>query len=354
MRRTIVVVLIAVVVAAGGAVFLWATRDQTAAPAATRPLPTAPVTRGDLTTSVRQSGELGYAGSYQLVAQLSGTVTAVPAPGQVVDRGQRLLAVEARPVVLFFGDVPLYRPLSAGATGADVLLLEQNLAALGYGGFTVDSTFSSGTAAAVKRWQKALDLPETGVVNAGAAVVAPAAVRIESVAPVIGEVLSPGTVVATATGTGHGVRVELDRRYRALAVVGGAVRVSLFGGTAVDGQVTAVGTTATAASDTGQQQQPTATQQQTIGVDITVTSPESALGGVFEGPVTVEFPGEARHDVLSVPIEALTLDADGGYAVVVVVAGRRRTVPVTTGLITSNRVEVAGVAEGMRVEVPDL
>jgi len=351
-RRTIVVVLVAVVVAAGGAVVMWAGSDRPTAPAATRPLPTVPVTRGDLSTSVRQPGELGYAGSYQLVAQLSGTVTAVPVPGQVVDRGQRMLAVDQRPVVLFFGDVPLYRPLADGATGADVLLLEQNLSTLGYRGFTVDSSFTSGTAGAVKRWQKDLDLPETGVVDAGAAVVAPAAVRVEAVTPVIGEVLSPGSVVATATGTGHGVRVELDRRYRTLAVPGGAVRVSLFGGTAVDGQITAVGTTATASSDPGQQ--PTATQQQTIGVDVTVTSPESALGGVFEGPVTVEFPGETRQDVLSVPIEALTLAADGGYAVVVVAGARRRTVPVTTGLITSNRVEVTGVTEGMRVEVPDL
>jgi len=352
-RRTVVVVLVAVVVAAGGVVLVWTGLDRpTAAPAATRPLPTVPVTSGDLSTSVRQPGELGYAGSYQLIAQLSGTVTAVPAAGQVVDRGQRVLAVDQRSVVLFFGEVPLYRPLADGATGADVLLLEQNLSALGYGGFTVDSTFTAGTAAAVRRWQKSLDLPETGVVDAGAAVVAPAAVRIASVTPVPGEALAPGSVVATATGTGHGVRVELDRRYRALAVAGGAVRVSLFGGTAVDGQVTAIGTTATEAPDNGQQ--PTANQQQTLGVDITVTSPESALGGVFEGPVTVEFPGESRQDVLTVPIEALTLDAGGGYAVVVVVGGRRRTVPVTTGLVTSNRVEVTGVAEGMRVEVPDL
>lgn len=352
MRRTIVVVLVAVVVAAGGAVFVWAARDRPAAPAAARPLPTAPVTRGDLSTSVRQPGELGYAGSYELVAQLSGTVTSVPTPGQVVDRGQRVLAVDQRPVVLFFGDVPLYRPLSDGAAGADVGVVEQNLSALGFGGFTVDSTFTAGTAAAVRRWQHALGLEETGVVDAGAAVVAPGAVRIESVTPVTGEVLSPGTVVATATGTGHGVRVELDRRYRALAVVGGAVRVSLFGGTAVDGQVTAIGTTATADSQPGEQ--PIATQAQSIGVDIAVTSQEAALGGVFEGPVTVDFPGESRQDVLTVPIEALTLSADGGYAVVVVVGGRRRTVPVTTGLITSSRVEVTGVAEGMRVEVPEL
>lgn len=352
MRRTIVVALIAVVVAAGGAVFVWTGSARPAAPSATRPLPTVPVTRGDLSTSVRQPGELGYAGSYQLIAQLSGTVTAVPAAGQVIDRGQRVLAVDQRPVVLFFGDVPLYRALSDGATGADVAVLEQNLSALGFGGFTVDSTFTAATAAAVRRWQHALGVAETGVVDAGAAVVAPSAVRIESVTPVPGEVLDPGTVVATATGTGHGVRVELDRRYRALAVVGGAVRVSLFGGAAVDGQVTAVGTTATA--DTQPGEQPTAAQAQSIGVDIAVTSPESALGGVFEGPVTVEFPGESRENVLSVPLEALTLSGDGGYAVVVVAGGRRRTVPVTTGLITSSRVEVTGVAEGMRVEVPDL
>jgi hypothetical protein len=95
-------------------------------------------------------------------------------------------------------------------------------------------------------------------------------------------------------------------------------------------------------------------QQQTIGVDIGVTSPEAALGGVFEGPVTVEFPGETRQDVLSVPIEALTLAADGSYAVIAVSGSRRRTVAVTTGLITSSRVEITGISEGTRVEVPSL
>jgi peptidoglycan hydrolase-like protein with peptidoglycan-binding domain len=351
-RRTVIAAVLALAV--GGAVVVWTTRDRPVAPAAAHALPTVAVTRGDLSTSVRQPGELGYAGSYQLVAQLSGTVTAVPATGQVVDRGQQVMAVDQRPVVLFFGDVPLYRALSDGASGADVRLLEQNLSALGFGGFTVDDEFTAGTAAAVRRWQESLGFPATGTVDAGVAVVAPGAVRVESVTPVIGEVLSPGTVVATATGTGHGVRVELDLRYRPLAVVGGAVRVLLFGGTAVDGQVTAVGTAAAPADSGPPGQAAGNAQPQAIGVDIAVTSQESALGGVFEGPVTVEFPGEARRNVLSVPIEALTLASDGSYAVVVVANGRRRTVPVTTGLITSNRVEVTGVAEGMRVEVPDL
>lgn len=353
MRRTVVVVLAVVVVAGGGAA-VWAMRDRPAAPSATRPLPTVPVTRGDLVTSVRQPGELGYAGSYELVAQLAGTVTAVPVVGQVVDRGQQVLAVDQRPVPLLFGAVPLYRPLIDGATGADVRVVEENLAALGFRGFTVDDEYTAGTAAAVRRWQDTLGVTETGVVDAGAAVVAAGAVRIAAVTPVVGEVLAPGSVVATATGTGHGVRVELDRRYRSLVAAGTPVRIQLFGGVTVDGNVSAVGTAAAEAAAPAGDTSGDAGRQQTIGVDIVVTSQEAALGGVFEGPVNVEFPGETRTDVLSVPIEALTLAADGTYAVIVVSGGRRRAVPVATGLITSNRVEVTGVGEGTRVEVPSL
>ena len=41
--------------------------------------------------------------------------------------------------------------------------LEQNLAELGYTGFTVDDTYDSATAKAVSSWQADLGLPETGV-----------------------------------------------------------------------------------------------------------------------------------------------------------------------------------------------
>lgn len=355
MRRAVVVVLVAAAVAGGGAV-IWMTRDRPAQASDPRQLPTVPVTRGDLVTSVSQPGELGYAGTYRLVGQRVGTVTAVPTVGQVIDRGQQVLAVDQRPVPLLFGDVPLYRPLSEGAEGADVRMLEENLLALGFGGFTVDADYTVATAGAARRWQDALGLPETGVVEQGDAVVAPAAVRISSIAPVVGTATQPGEVVAEATGTGHGVRVELDRRFRGLAAVGVPVRVQLFGGASVTGVVAAVGTAAVAAESSPGEEQGGVAQQQTIGVDITVTSPPTELGGVYEGPVTVEFPGETRENVLSVPIEALTLAADGGYAVVVVERGDRRSVPVTTGLMTSNKVEISGpgVAEGTRVEVPAL
>lgn len=91
-------------------------------------------------------------------------------------------------------------------------------------------------------------------------------------------------------------------------------------------------------------------------MDIRITSREAELGGVFEGPVTVLFPGESRQGVLTVPVEALTALPGGEYAVMVVDASGRRPVPVTAGLITSSRVEISGpgIEEGIRVEVPTL
>ncbi len=75
---------------------------------------------------------LGYAGSYSVVNQAQGTVTAVPALGQVVSQGQVLYQVNGAPVVLLYGSTPAYRTLSSGLTGADVAELNADLVALGY------------------------------------------------------------------------------------------------------------------------------------------------------------------------------------------------------------------------------
>jgi peptidoglycan hydrolase-like protein with peptidoglycan-binding domain len=361
-RRTrISAIVLLAVIAAGGGVVVYAQRVRAGEPAPqVKALPTVPVTRGDLISSAQQPGQLGFSGSYQLIGQRSGTITAVPVAGQVIDRGQPVYAVDQRPVPLLFGSVPLYRELRVDVTGADVRQLERNLVDLGHApGLTVDDRFTSATRAAVQRWQHALGVPETGVVEPGDAVVAPGPVRVASVRPLVGAAAEPGQPVAAATGTGHGVHVDLDRRYRALAAVDRAVRIQLFGGREVDGVISSVGTAAAPAQPAAGGQpsnQGNPAQQQTIDVDIRITGQDAELGGVFEGPVTVQFPGETRRGVLSIPVEALTALPGGGYAVVVVDQARRRTVPVTTGLITSARVEITGadIAEGVRVEVPTL
>ena len=89
-----------------------------------------------------------------------------------------LLRADEQPVLLLYGEIPMYRALAEGAEGADVRQLERNLSALGYGGFTVDDEFSATTAGAVKRWQDDLGLPETGAVERHRVVFAPGAVRV--------------------------------------------------------------------------------------------------------------------------------------------------------------------------------
>ncbi len=124
-------------------------------------------------------GTLSYADTPTVLARTSGTVTAVTDDGEILTRGDVGFEVDARPVPVFYGTTPLYRELVEGTEGTDVLLLEQNLASLGYHadtdetdvdgaevdtGFTVDGVFDAATTDAVRRWQADLGVAETGVV----------------------------------------------------------------------------------------------------------------------------------------------------------------------------------------------
>ena len=90
------------------------------------------VARQNLFSQIQLPATLGYAGSYSVVNQAQGTVTAVPAVGQVASQGQVLYQVSGAPVVLLYGSTPAYRTLSPGLIGADVAELNADLVALGY------------------------------------------------------------------------------------------------------------------------------------------------------------------------------------------------------------------------------
>jgi len=88
------------------------------------------VTRGVL-RSQTSVPTLGYAGSYTVTGH-GGTVTWLPAPGQIIGQGQVLYRVNnGTPVVLLYGRVPAWRALTAGVHGADVRQLNHALVALG-------------------------------------------------------------------------------------------------------------------------------------------------------------------------------------------------------------------------------
>lgn len=305
-------------------------------------LGTALVTRTTLRQTQQVNGTLGYGTPVRVSARANGTVTALPALGTVIDRGQQVYQVDNLPVLLFYGDHPFYRSLSSGDSGDDVQELEQNLAALGYPGFTVDSKYTASTASAVRKWQKDHGRVQTGTFDPTQVVLAPGAIRVATLNvqpgdPASGEILS-------YSGTTRAVSVALDVALQSLASNGSAATVTLPNGTTVNGTVTDVGSVATA----GRAQ----TDPATIDVTVTVAD-ESKLGTLDQAPVTVTLVAATAENVLTVPVAALVALSDGGTGVQVLTGSSSRYVKVRLGMFANGRVEISGdgIAEGTTVTV---
>ncbi len=309
----------------------------------------AKVSRTDLVSRLDVDGTLGYAGKYEVGSQLQGTITDLPAEGSVVERGQALYRVDNRPVTLLHGDVPAWRRLAQGVgDGPDVRQLEQNLVALGFAAeqeLAVDDKFTAATAAAVRRWQKALGVEQTGAVELGEVVFLPGAVRVSELKAQKGSPAGQGPVLG-ATSTFRIVSVELEASKQSLARMGDKVEVKLPDGRTTTGKIASVGT---AAKTTGQGD----SAKQVVAVTVTLDDP-AATGTLDQAPVRVGIASDSRTGVLAVPVNALLALAEGGYGVRVVDAGGSRIVAVKTGLFAKGMVEVEGegLTEGMDVEVP--
>jgi peptidoglycan hydrolase-like protein with peptidoglycan-binding domain len=351
-------------------------------------------------------GQLGYGTEIPLPVKSTGTVTWLPVEGRTVERGGTLLRVDDRPVVLLYGTLPMYRDLGltagagqgagrdtrqdagnegdaqgdaqgtgdqgstddtskapapsgsptpggagAGGTGStlrgmDVLQFESNLAALGYTGFTVDEEFTDATARAVKRWQKSLGLPQTGTVGVGDVVYSAGKVRIGHAGVRLGSAVTEE--VLTYTGTSRKVVVNASAAEDSWAVRGAAVTIGLPDGKSVKGEVASVGKKATAPEEGGGEG---GSGTPTVPVTITIKD-QKAVGRLESAPVTVEYVGRERADVLTVPVAALVALAEGGHGLE---TADGRFVAVKTGLFADGRVEVSGsaVREGMKVRIPE-
>ncbi|MFE6610904.1 peptidoglycan-binding protein [Amycolatopsis sp. NPDC057786] len=342
-RSTMLATLAAVAVAAGvTATLVLNGGDDAGQRQQTRPGKTTEVRRQTLVEHESLPGRLGYAGKYDVFASGDvGVVTALPKIGDVVDRGAAVYFVNDVAVPLLFGDKPLWRELRQGMTaGADVRLLEENLKALGYGGFTVDDRFDGATAAAVRSWQKKIGHPRTGTIAVGAVVITPGPLRVSELTvraggPAQGKVLS-------GTGTMRLVVVDVPADRQALVVADAEVNVVLPGGARTRGRVGAVGKVAVAREGKGS----------VIETEVVLTDP-AAVGALDAAPVQVEFAGESRKDVLVVPVGALLALPEGGHAVEVVDGTGARKVAVELGMFAAGQVEVSGpeLREGVQVKV---
>jgi peptidoglycan hydrolase-like protein with peptidoglycan-binding domain len=292
-------------------------------------------------------GDLGYGASTTLAGRIPGVITAVPLAGDVIVRGRPIYRVDNQPVLLMYGNVAAYRTLSPGATGADVRQLEDNLKALGYGGFTVDNRYSASTATAVKRWQKDLGLTETGQVELGRVLFAPGAIRIDTVTAGVNQPTGHEEEVLQYAGTGRLVTVQLEVSKQRLARKGVSVQVQMPDGRKVAGRVDRVYTVV--------EEQTTPDSPPETRIEALVSlSDSAAAAGIEAAVVNVVFTAAEHRDVLTVPVAALVALAEGGYGVEVVEGSATHYVAVETGLFASGRVEVTGggLREGMTVGVP--
>ncbi|MFF0446864.1 peptidoglycan-binding protein [Streptomyces sp. NPDC004609] len=353
-RRGPAVLVAAVLVggAAGAAAFFVPDRGKDGPGTGPR-MSTAPVVRTDLAQRTQLDGTLDYSGSHKVTAGARGTITWLPAEGEVIRRGQRVYGVDGHPVPLLYGATPLWRALTRGMTdGPDVTLLERNLVRLGHGSsLAVDDHFSAATAAAVEKWQKDLGVTASGTVRPGDVVVKPGALRVTSVTGVLGA--QAAGEVFTASGTERRILVDLPVAQQELAVAGAAVRIQFPGGKPATGRVASVGKVATGGDGDDEQQPGAGTETATLPVVITLDRAADA-GRFDKAPVTVGFTSGVRKNVLAVPVSALVAMPYGSYAVRAVAAdGGVRRVPVELGVFADGKVEVTGaLTAGTTVEVP--
>jgi hypothetical protein len=340
------------------------------------------VTRQSLTSQTQVDATLGYAGSYSVVVPPSGsspgsspgsgsstgTFTWLPAAGQTVRQGQPVYQVSGSPVVLLYGQVPAYRTLSEGMTGADVTQLNHDLVRLGYAsqaqitGLGWDY-FSWGTSHALQLLQSHLGITDpSGLLVLGTAVFLPGPALITGLgsSAVLGGQASSGAVVATASSTTPVVTIDLDASLQSDVKDGDPVSITLPSGTATPGVISQVDPVASSPSNNTGDSGPGGSGGSGPGSPATITVLASmdhpkAAGNLNQAPVTVTITTGSVPDALVVPVAALLAEPGGGYTVEVTGPGGHRLVPVTLGLFDDQAglVQVTGkLTPGQRIVGP--
>lgn len=357
-RRAIVGTVVVVVVAAAAAALavtdpLRARPSSPAVGGGSYHTATKTVKSQSLTSQIPVNGTLGYAGSYSVVNQAQGTITALPSIGQVVRQGQVMYRVTNAPVILLYGRVPASRSLSEGLIGPDVAELNADLVRLGYTTWanlgTDTDYYSWATAYAVEQLQAHLGTTVNGSLALGQAVFLPSAVVITGYGQgtVPGGTVMAGSVLLTASSERPVVTINLDAAQEGEVKRGEHVSITLPDGASTPGVVSSVSSIATSSGSSS---------PPTIAVQVSLTDPEAAAN-LSQAPVQVTITTGSVSNALVVPVDALLAQPSGQYAVEVIGAGGRHyEVTVTTGLFddAAGLVQVtgAGLAAGQQVVVP--
>nr|WP_239134986.1 hypothetical protein [Streptomyces sp. SID12488] len=337
---------------------------------------TVAVVRTDLSSTLSLHGTLGYGRTVSVKGGKDGLVTQLPAVGAKVSRGRSLYRLDDRPVPVFYGTTPLFRPLDTrGLMGRDVKVVADNLKALGYdigaqpasGSWVAQRPEPTGAAsaspspspsaspshspspsyvrvkpgegvltasliAAVGRWQTQVGMPSTGVLGAGDVAVLPGEVRVGAVQAQPGDPAT-GTLMSV-TGTAKSVSVALDATDVDSIQQGDKATVTLPDNSEAHGTVSAISTDAQASDQAGGDSGGTPQLVVTVSLDST-----AALRRLNSAPVQVQFTGQTKKGVLAVPVGALLALSGGGYALQL---PGGRLLAVETGMFAKGLVEVSG------------
>jgi hypothetical protein len=300
------------------------------------------VVRRDLARTEELDGTVSYGTAAPLVLAAEGTLTDLPAVGDVIEPGDVVAEVDGQPIIALGGPTPLWRTLGPGVDdGSDVLVVEYVLAALGYAeahDMTVDEEWTSATTEAVEDFQEDHGQDDDGQIDLGEVVFIDGPVRVEAVAGAVGQ--SAGEAGIEVTSPQRSVHVDLPVDDAELMAVGDAVEVESATGEVLPATVATIGAAETA--DDG---------SSTLPVTLTIASGADLAD---RSPVTVLVEIAAADDVLAVPVEALLALAEGGYAVERADAdGTTELIAVQLGVFADGMVEVIGELDaGDQVVVP--
>ena len=141
-----------------------------------------------------------------VAARTSGTVTWVADPGTPLVEGDVLLRINDEPVVVLYGDTPAYRTMANLPTdieGPDVLQLEEALVHMGFDpdeSITVDGVFTSATENLVEDWEESLGVDVDGALPLGSVIFIAGPTIVTVVDVEVGDVIGNGQAVLALAG----------------------------------------------------------------------------------------------------------------------------------------------------------
>jgi len=152
-------------------------------------------------------GRMIYADIEPISSGTEGVITSLLDSSDAIERGTVLYTINAAPTTVFYGTIPFYRSVEEGSVGDDVLVLEKNLAALGYHSFededgnmvdtefVVDGVYDQSTTDAVVRWQEDAGIEESGIVAASDVIVLGGPAVVSSVTTDVGRRVNVGSPI---------------------------------------------------------------------------------------------------------------------------------------------------------------